>query len=71
MTMLPPGISEVDELEIEWTRDERGATVTVSLGEVTIIVDTPYTSVEITPWLVAALPNAMEAAWAAIEQEDS
>lgn len=71
LAALPEGLEPGMEAEIEWERDDTSATVTVELNGVTIMVDVPYDKVDTAPWLVAALPDIMAAAWDAIEQEDS
>lgn len=67
---LPPGLEGDAETEVSWERGESGTLVTVTLGDVTIMIDTTHEAASTVPWLVAALPNVLEAAWAVIEQEE-
>ena len=67
---LPEGLTPETGFEVDWERDDESTTVTVELAGVTILVDVKHESVELAPWVIAALPQIMEAAWAAIEQED-
>ena len=71
MTMLPPSVSPDDEIDVQWERDELSTKVTIVLGEASIVVETSEDGASTVPWLVAALPSVLEAAWAAIEQEES
>jgi hypothetical protein len=67
---LPDGLDPDTEFGVEWERDDESTTITVELAGVTILVDVKHESAELAPWVIAALPQIMEAAWAAIEQED-
>jgi hypothetical protein len=69
MTALPPGIDPGDELEVTWEQDDFGTKVVVNLGKVTITVENAYEASDIVPWAIAALPNALEQAWALIEAD--
>lgn len=71
MTALPPDIEPTDEVQVKWTRDDIGTKVEISLGEVSVNLQTSHESAETLPWVVAALPSILEAAWAAIEAEES
>ena len=63
MTVLPPNIEPDDEIALTWERDEDGIRITAVLGEASIAIDASYDGVELVPWLVAALPSILEAAW--------
>ena len=67
---LPDGLDPDTEFAVEWERDEESTTVSVDLAGVTILVDVKHESANLAPWVIAALPQIMEAAWAAIEQEE-
>lgn len=69
---LPEGISPEDEIALTWHHDQEGMTkVVASLAGAKITVETDEESAVLVPWLVAATPTILEAAWAQIEaQED-
>jgi len=69
VTYLPPDIDPDDEISLTWERDDEGVRIVASLGETSITVESSYDGAAVTPWLVAALPNVLEHAWAAIEAE--
>lgn len=67
---LPPGVDPSDQIEISWKRGKK-TKVVASLGGATIKIITDDESAERVPWLVASLPQILEAAWASInDQED-
>lgn len=68
--MLPEGLSEKDEIELEWGIDGDRTMVTASLGDATIIVETGPRGAPIVPWLVASLPQLLETAWAELEGDE-
>lgn len=70
MSALPPEISPDDEVEVVWERDEFSTRVTATLGEATIVIETSEDGTAVLPWLVAALPNILESAWAAIDNDE-
>lgn len=70
MTYLPPEISPDDEVEVTWEADEYSTKVVATLGEVSISVECSEEGAELVPWLVAALPNILDAAWRTIEREN-
>lgn len=70
MTALPPEIQPGDEIAVTWERMEDGVKVSAVLGDASIDLSCAYDAVETLPWLVAALPNILEAAWAAIEADE-
>lgn len=70
MTALPPEIDPGDEIEVTWDRDEFSTKVTATLGEVSVTVEASEDGAQTVPWLIAALPNILEAAWAAIEADE-
>lgn len=70
MTALPPEISPNDEVEVSWVRDEFSTRVIATLGEASVTVETSEDGAPLIPWLVAAMPSVLEAAWAAIENDD-
>lgn len=71
--MLPEGITPDDEIEVSWAADEDGiSVVTASLGDAEIVIKTSERHAQIIPWLVAAVPGILEAAWQASQAaEDS
>jgi hypothetical protein len=69
MTALPPDIAPDDEIQVTWERDDVSTKVTATLGEATITVESSHEAGPTVPWLVASLPNILEAAWAAIEAD--
>ena len=68
MMELPAGVTPEDELEVEWARNERSTQVFATLGGVTIGLDIDHDAVETVPWLLAAMPSVLEAAWVHIEE---
>lgn len=64
---LPPEIQPEDEIEVTWEYDDEGTKVVATLGEASVTVRTSEDGAALVPWLVAALPRVLEAAWAAIE----
>jgi hypothetical protein len=70
MSELPGGLEPSDEIEVTWERDEFSTKVTATLGEASIVVETSEDGSPIVPWMVAALPSILEAAWSAIESEN-
>lgn len=70
MIPLPAGLTETDEIDIEWVKDDGRTMVTAALGDATIIVETGTEGASVVPWLVASLPQILEAAWAAIESTE-
>lgn len=71
MTALPPSITPDDEIGVTWERDDDGVRVVAVLGDASVTVECAYGDQEIVPWLVAALPSILEAAWDAIEQAEN
>jgi hypothetical protein len=69
MTILPPGVQEGDEIAMTWERNEDGIKIVACLGEASITVESSYDAVETVPWLAASLPNILEAAYDALENE--
>lgn len=67
MTNLPPDVDPSDEIAVTWERDEEGVKISAVLGEASIDISASYEATQTMPWLVAALPNILEAAWASIE----
>lgn len=63
MTALPPEIDPNDEIAVTWERDEGGIRITAVLGEASILIEASYDGAELVPWLAAALPSILEAAW--------
>lgn len=70
MSALPPELDPGDEIEISWDRDVLSTRVVATLGEASITVECSEDGAVIVPWLVTAMPNILEAAWAAIEAEE-
>lgn len=70
MTALPPELDPGDEIEVTWARDEFSTKVTATLGEASVTVEASEDGSQIVPWLITAMPNILEAAWAAIEAEE-
>lgn len=71
MSILPPGIAADDEIAIVWDMTGETLLVTASLGDARITVESATEeSVELIPWLIASLPDIMNAAWDAIESQD-
>ena len=70
MTALPPEIDPGDEIEITWGRDQFSTKVTATLGEASVTVEASEDGAQTVPWLIAAMPNILEAAWAAIEADE-
>ena len=66
---LPPGIAPEDEIALTWKNTEKGVKVVATLGGATIVVKTSHEDADKVPWLAAALPNILEAAWDAIEKD--
>lgn len=66
---LPPDVEPDDEIAVTWRQNERRTKIKASLGGVSIVIRTDYGSEERVPWVIAALPNILEAAWAAIEND--
>lgn len=71
MTDLPPAIDPSDEIEVTWERDELSTKVVATLGEASVSVECSHDGAQILPWLLSAMPNVLEAAWAALEEVDS
>lgn len=69
--LLPDGISPDDEISISWERSKKRMKVRVSLGGARIVVNTTHAGAEILPWLIQALPSALDAVGRAIEQEEA
>ena len=69
MTALPPSIEPDDEIAITWRRNERRTKIKASLGGASVVIRVDHGADQTVPWLVAALPNILEAAWAAIEND--
>lgn len=70
MTALPPELDPGDEIEVTWDRDEFSTKVTATLGEASVTVEASEDGAQIVPWLITAMPNILEAAWAAIEADE-
>lgn len=67
---LPPGIDPDDEISVTWETQEDGSTIVTSqLGGASIVVRTTEESAHLVPWLVAATPNILEAAWHEVEKQ--
>jgi hypothetical protein len=71
MSALPPEVGEDEEIAVTWEPDDLSIRINVVMGEVAITVDSSYDAVPKVPFLVGALPQILEAAWAAIENEQS
>lgn len=71
MSLLPAGIDPSDQIEIEWDRTDKRTRVVARLGGARFIVKTDDESSHLVPWLVASAPQILEAAWAAIENNDA
>ena len=69
MMDLPEGVSLEDSIEVEWERGENSTRIFAALGGVTIGIDCDHDSTETVPWLLAAMPSVLEAAWANIQEE--
>lgn len=70
MTALPPEVDPDDEIAVTWERGDEGVVITAALGEAVITVSASYDAEYAVPWLVAAMPNVLGAAWAAIEAQE-
>ena len=71
MTALPPEIGPEDEIEVEWNRDDDGTMVLIAMEDVSILVSVDNEAgAQKLPWLIAALPRALDAAWDAINQQE-
>ena len=67
--VLPAGLEPSDEIEVNWAREGKKTTVTIKLGKAKIVVSTTPKSAGLVPWLVASLPQILEAAWAAMDDD--
>lgn len=67
MTGLPEGLSINDEIEVEWERDADSTRIFASLGGAMVGIECEHGSADTIPWLLAAMPSVLEAAWANIE----
>ena len=63
MTVLPPDIEPEDEIALTWERDEHGIKIVAVLGEASIAIEASLDGAQLVPWLAAALPSILEAAW--------
>lgn len=66
--LLPSGIEPEDEIAVSWKTSEEGVTIDITLGGASVTVASSYDSTETVPWIVASLPQILEAAWAEIEK---
>lgn len=71
MTALPPEIDPDDEIEVTWESDELSTKVVATLGEASITVECSPDGAHTIPWLIAAMPSILEAAYAAQEAEEN
>lgn len=69
--LLPPGIEADDEIAIAIAREEDGSTqITATLGGASLSVKTDDDSIELVPWLVAAGPQIIAAAFEELERQE-
>lgn len=71
MTALPPEISPEDEIEVTWEQDEFSTKVTAALGEASVTVECSEDGAQTVPWLIAAMPQILDATWQTIEAQEA
>lgn len=69
--ILPEGITEDDEIEVDWVRKGKKTIVTIQLGKAKIVVSTTPKSADALQWLVASLPQVLNAAYDQIEAQEA
>lgn len=66
---MPEGVTPDDEIAVSWEGTDEGTRVIASLGEASVTVDCSPDGAHIVPWLIAAMPSVLEAAWDAIDNQ--
>lgn len=67
MIGLPGAPRDDEDIEITWERKGDSTKVSATLRKTKVTVKTKSNDADTVPWLLAAMPQVLEAAWASIE----
>lgn len=69
MSMMPPEISPEDEIKVSWKNTDDHTKISAALGGAKITIRVTDESVNIIPWLLAAMPGILTFAYDAMDKE--